>query len=143
MPATKHENTGPLSHKPVPRFFACGAILPLPPPHPNHGSKHNHTKGDKHPTSISTSISISISISTDAGEVTPPRTGTPGYLPVELLWEPVKAGPENDVFSFAVLVLEVLILPGMWENNLFAHSVSQVKSSRPGNGKGGREGGLP
>ncbi|CAM9629298.1 unnamed protein product, partial [Hapterophycus canaliculatus] len=58
----------------------------------------------------------------DEGETTLARTGTPGYLPVELLWDAVEAGPESDVFSFAVLILDVVVLPELWESNMFAHS---------------------
>lgn len=50
-----------------------------------------------------------------------------------------EAGPENDVFSFGVLMLEVLVLRELWENNMFAHSVSQAK---PGNEKGKGKGGA-
>lgn len=78
-----------------------------------------------------TSISTSIGIWTDVGEETQARTGTPGYLPVELLRTSVEAGPENDVFSFGVLMLEVLVLRELWENNMFAHSVSHVMFSQP------------
>ncbi|CAM9702311.1 unnamed protein product [Ectocarpus fasciculatus] len=55
------------------------------------------------------------------GEVTLSRTGTPGYIPSELMWSAVEAGPENDVFSFGVLMLEVFIQPDLWENNMFVH----------------------
>lgn len=58
------------------------------------------------------------------GEVTPSRTGTPGYIPSELMWSDVEAGPENDVFSFGVLMLEVFIQTDLWENSMFVHSVS-------------------
>ena len=66
----------------------------------------------------------------DIGETTTSRTGTPGYIPVEFLWMPGEAGPENDVFSFGVLMLEVVVRRELWENNMFAHSVSQVTSSQ-------------
>eukprot|EP00903_Cladosiphon_okamuranus_P014394 g13362.t1 len=58
----------------------------------------------------------------DVGEETHARTATPGYLPVEFLWMSGEADPENDVFSFGVLMLEVLVLKQLWENNMFAHS---------------------
>ncbi|CBN76932.1 similar to doublecortin and CaM kinase-like 3 [Ectocarpus siliculosus] len=57
----------------------------------------------------------------EKGEVTPSRTGTPGYIPSELVWSAVEAGPENDVFSFGVLMLEVFIQPDLWEQNMFVH----------------------
>lgn len=60
----------------------------------------------------------------EKGEVTPSRTGTPGYIPSELVWSAVEAGPENDVFSFGVLMLEVFIQPDLWEDNMFVHRVS-------------------
>lgn len=63
-------------------------------------------------------------LAADEGEATLARTGTPGYIPLELLWDAAEAGPESDVFSFAVMMLEILVLPELWENNMFAHSVS-------------------
>ncbi|CAM9944098.1 unnamed protein product [Ectocarpus sp. 12 AP-2014] len=45
----------------------------------------------------------------EKGEATPSRTGTPGYIPSELVWSAVEAGPENDVLSFGVLMLEFLL----------------------------------
>lgn len=60
--------------------------------------------------------------------MTPARTGTPGYIPPELVWSGVEAGPENDVFSFGVLMLEVFIQPDLWENNMFVHRVSGQES---------------
>ena len=71
--------------------------------------------------------------------MTPARTGTPGYLPPELLPESGQAVPGHDVFSFGVLMLEVVVLWELWESNMFAHSVSHAMSkqaSRRGNGQG-------
>lgn len=68
----------------------------------------------------------------EQGERTPPRTGTPGYIPPELVWSGVEAGPENDVFSFGVLMLETFIQPDLWENNMFVHRVSGIGTESVG-----------
>ena len=55
--------------------------------------------------------------------MTPARTGTPGYMPVENLSSAIEAGPDGDVFSFAVLMLVAFVRPELRENNMFAHPV--------------------
>lgn len=137
MPTTSTKRT-PSSHKPF-RDSRVGVphTIALPSPHPNHIrntatiSMVNTSTQPQTPTSMSMSIWVWI----DVGEATPSRAGTPGYLPPEFLWESGEAGAENDVFSFAVVVLEMLVLHDVWENNMFTHSVSQVQQAT------GREGG--
>lgn len=65
---------------------------------------------------------------TEIGDVAKKMTGTPGYIPVELLWEAAEAEPDMDVFSFGVLMLLVFVLPQLATANMFAHSVRIKKT---------------
>ena len=44
-------------------------------------------------------------------------------MPVENLSSAIEAGPDGDVFSFAVLMLVAFVRPELRENNMFAHPV--------------------
>ena len=50
-------------------------------------------------------------------------TGTPGYIPAENLRDAIEAGPDGDVFSFAVVMLLAFVLPEFRVKNPFAHRV--------------------
>lgn len=45
------------------------------------------------------------------GASTLPRTGSSGYIQVENLNSEIGAGPDGDVFSFAVLMLYIFVRP--------------------------------
>ena len=59
----------------------------------------------------------------DIGTRTEAGTGSPGYIPVENLAWSIEAGPDGDVFSFAVLMLFIFVKKELRENNMFAHTV--------------------
>ena len=58
--------------------------------------------------------------------MTPARTGSPGYIPVENLGSDIEAGPDGDVFSFGVLMLLTFLRPAARANNIFAHPVRML-----------------
>ncbi|CAM9134572.1 unnamed protein product [Laminaria digitata] len=64
------------------------------------------------------------------GAYTAPRTGSPGYVPVENLGSAIEAGPDGDVFSFAVLMLYFFFRNELRENNMFAHSLVMTDDER-------------
>lgn len=57
------------------------------------------------------------------GDVRPKMTGTPGYIPMENLTEAVATSSDQDVFSLAVLMLMMFVLPHLQGNNVFALEV--------------------
>eukprot|EP00904_Undaria_pinnatifida_P007383 jgi/Undpi1/3775/HiC_scaffold_16.g07144.m1 len=59
----------------------------------------------------------------DIGTRTEAGTGSPGYIPVENLAGSIEAGPDGDVFSFAVLMLFIFVKLELRENNMFAHTL--------------------
>lgn len=61
---------------------------------------------------------------------TPPTTGTAGFIPVENLRREIDAGPDADVFSFAVVMLIAFVLPEHRMNNVFAHPVRCYECQR-------------
>ena len=57
-------------------------------------------------------------------------TGSPGYIPVENLAGAIEAGPDGDVFSFAVLMLFIFVKEELRESNMFAHSVRNNRTQQ-------------
>lgn len=50
-------------------------------------------------------------------------TGTPGYIPMENLTEAVATSADQDVFSLAIFMLMMFVLPHLQGNNVFALEV--------------------
>lgn len=57
------------------------------------------------------------------GDVRPKMTGTPGYIPMENLTEAVATSADQDVFSLAIFMLMMFVLPHLQGNNVFALEV--------------------
>eukprot|EP00904_Undaria_pinnatifida_P007378 jgi/Undpi1/3770/HiC_scaffold_16.g07139.m1 len=85
--------------------------------------------GDDESTPLTAKVA-DFGMTCDIGTRTEAGTGSPGYIPVENLAGSIEAGPDGDVFSFAVLMLFVLVKKELRENNMFAHTLLLTAEER-------------